>query len=259
MSEKFSLEWNDHQSAWRRSLSELRTKEDFADVTLVAEDKLKFSAHKILLSTSSNTLKFILKDNIHPKPLLFLSGVNSENLGFILDYIYCGEVKLYQEQLASFLDCAKKLEIMGLEGVNHDRTPFEEQNSTDLLETDKYLYEEPEAEEKNVKLEITTPSEHERRNSRGPFKDLVFNAISMSKEEIAMKRRELYQKVDGSWVCLACEYDTKDASNIRKHSEKHIEGLSVTCKFCNRKFTSRSNLYSHMNPCRMHKSKNNKI
>ena len=81
----------------------------------------------------------------------------------------------------------------------------------------------------------------------------------MSKEEIAMKRRELYQKVDGSWVCLACDYNTKDASNIRKHSEKHIEGLSVTCKLCNRKFTSRSNLYSHMNHCRVHKSKNNKI
>ena len=102
MSERFSVEWNDYQQIWRRSLSELRKETDFSDVTLVTDDKVKFSAHRILLSSCSNTLKFILKDNMHSNPLLYLSGINSVNLGFILDYMYCGEVKLYQEQLDGF-------------------------------------------------------------------------------------------------------------------------------------------------------------
>ena len=122
MAEKFCLEWSDSHSNWRQSLLELRTDNDFADITLVTEDKVKFSAHKILLSSCSDTLKFILKDNIHSNPLLYLSGINSENLQFILEYIYCGEVKLFHEQLDCFLESAKKLEIKGLVGVNENKT-----------------------------------------------------------------------------------------------------------------------------------------
>ena len=48
MTEKFALKWNDFQSNWSSSLSKLRKETDFADVTLISEDKVKFSAHKIL-------------------------------------------------------------------------------------------------------------------------------------------------------------------------------------------------------------------
>ena len=57
----------------------------------------------------------VLFFDIHTTDLfLYLGGVTSDNLGFILDYIYYGEVKLYQEQLDSFLESAQKLEIEGL-------------------------------------------------------------------------------------------------------------------------------------------------
>ena len=97
MSEKFSLKWNDYQSNWKKSLSELRTDSDLSDVTLISEDKVKFSAHKVLLSSCSNMFKFILKGSSNANPLLFLAGVSSVNLGFILDYIYHGEVNIFQD------------------------------------------------------------------------------------------------------------------------------------------------------------------
>ena len=92
MSEKFSLKWKNYQSNWNKSLSGLRNDTESADVTLISDDKMKFSAHKILLSSCSKTFKFILKENFHASPLLYLSGVSSINLGFILDFIYYGEV-----------------------------------------------------------------------------------------------------------------------------------------------------------------------
>ena len=116
MSEKFSLKWNDYNSNWNKSLSKLRENNAFADVTLITDDKVKFSAHRILLTSCSNVFDFILKDSNQANPFLYLSGVNSTNLGFILDYIYKGEVNLYQEQLDSFLESAQKLEIEGLLG-----------------------------------------------------------------------------------------------------------------------------------------------
>ena len=71
MSEKFSLKWNDYQLNWNKSLNELRKDTDFADITLISDDKVKFSAHRILLSTCSNFFKFILKDNVQANPLMY--------------------------------------------------------------------------------------------------------------------------------------------------------------------------------------------
>ena len=75
---------------------------------------------------------------MHSNPLLYLSGINSVNLGFILDYMYCGEVKLYQEQLDGFLESAKKLEIEGLDGENQNSDeqsdPLEDKQNFDLHE-----------------------------------------------------------------------------------------------------------------------------
>ena len=258
MSEKFSVEWNDHQSAWRKSLSELRAKDDFADVTLVTEDKKKFSAHKILISSCSKTLKFILKDHIHSNPLLYLSGINSENLGFILDYIYCGEVKLFHEQLEEFLESARKLEIEGLFSLDEDGKHLDQQKNDDPLEDFEELpetpsslgddqYKEPKDIKHEIKQECKTPSTSRKSFPRGPPKDpAVFNASSMTAEELKMKRKELYQKVDGALECLACDYATKDRSNIKKHIDKHIEGLSYTCRVCSKEFPTKTAQLSHM-------------
>ena len=121
MSKKFALKWPDSQSTWRNSLSTLRNDTEFADVTLISEDKIKFSAHKVLLASCSSMLKFILEGHNNSIPLLYLGGVSSEDLGFILDYIYFGEINIFQEQLDSFLETAKKLDIDGLmESIEHE-------------------------------------------------------------------------------------------------------------------------------------------
>ena len=116
MSENFALKWDSFQSNWTQSLFHLHKDTDFADVTLISDDKEKFTAHKVILSSCSNMFKMILKENIHGSPLLYLGGVSSVNLQFILDYIYHGEVNLFQEQLDSFLESAQTLEIEGLMG-----------------------------------------------------------------------------------------------------------------------------------------------
>ena len=132
MSEKFALKWNDFQSNWKSSLSEFSKDIDFTDVTLISEDKVKFFAHKILLSSCSKMFKFILKENNHANPLLYLGGVSSQNIGFILDYMYHREINIYQEHLDSFLESAQRLEIYGLIGGNEESINFKDEEE-DLL------------------------------------------------------------------------------------------------------------------------------
>ena len=110
--EKFSLKWNEFQTTVSNSFKLLKQEKDFFDVTLVAEDQKQIQSHKVVLSACSSFFKPILQNNIHSHPLIYLSGINSTNLQFIIDYVYEGEVQLFQEELDLFLEAAQKLQIV---------------------------------------------------------------------------------------------------------------------------------------------------
>ena len=239
MSEKFALKWNDFQSNWNSSLSELRKQTDLADVTLMSDDMMKFSAHKILLSSCSSMFKFILKGNTHANPLLYLGGVTSVNLGFILDYIYYGEVNLYEEQLDGFLESAQKLEMEGLMGLGD--TQDSKENSVgghiyqeEQIKEEKYKYQLSQQERSIVGMEhLNKRSKYCRPSSNNSAK---INVGFMNSEEIEKKMKELYQKIDGVWRCLECDYSTTRNYSIKIHIDTHIEGLSYSCNLCNKEF-----------------------
>ena len=88
MAEKFSLKWNDFQTNVSNTFRKLRTSDNFYDVTLVSDDQQQVSAHKIVLSSSSEYFKSILTSNSHSHPMLCLSGVSSTDMKNILDFIY---------------------------------------------------------------------------------------------------------------------------------------------------------------------------
>ena len=250
MAKKFCLKWNDYQSNWSKALNELRKDTDFSDVILISEDKVKFSAHRILLSSCSNLFKFILKDNVQPNSLLYLSGVNSLNIGFILDYIYHGEVNICQEQLDSFLESAQKLEIEGLLGSTDD--------SNENLNEGKYL---PQEQEENIEHEnfdhqaqnekslerIDNEVNRARRTYSTAQNDVAkIDVGSMTSEEIDNKMRELYERTEDGWICLFCDHTNKGkSSNIRQHVETHMDGLVYTCNLCSKEFRSRNVLNQH--------------
>ena len=254
MAEKFSLKWNDYQSNWNKALHELREDTDFADVTLISDDKLKFSAHRVLLSSCSNLFKLILKSNTHANPLLYLGGINSTNLGFILDYIYDEEVNLYQEQLDSFLESAQKLEIEGLLGDKQDSkvNVNEEQNvqhyadqNVDLVRSD---HDSDHVEERSIVKVENGRSKMRPQSTRAHSKDVAkYNVESLTSEEIKRKIGKLYEKTDGGWRCLVCEHTNSGqmSSNIRMHVEIHLDGLVYTCKLCSQEFRSRNDLNNH--------------
>ena len=60
MEEKLCLKWHDFQENMKSSFREMKSDNDFADVTLACEDG-QFQAHKLILSTSSLFFRTVLK------------------------------------------------------------------------------------------------------------------------------------------------------------------------------------------------------
>ena len=249
MSEKFCLKWNDYQSNWNRSLSELRNDNDLADVTLISDDKVKFSAHKVILSSCSNMFKFILKSNTHTNPLLFLGGISSVNLGLILDYIYHGEVKIFQEQLDSFLESAQKLEIEGLLGNNEDSQENlntgqdTQEDNIEYLKKEQIQHQSQNPQRKQiVRMDHNSQDQYSRTPSRSVAK---IDVTSLNTKEIKDKMEELYKKIDGNWNCLACDFTVTYRGHMRTHVETHLDGLCYTCNICSKEFRLRNGLNCH--------------
>ena len=246
MSEKVSLKWIDYQSNFNRSLAEFRNQTDHSDVTLITDDMVKFSAHKIILSSCSNMFKFIFKDSAHANPLLYLGGVSSVNLGFVLDYMYHGEVSLFQEQLDSFLESAQKLEVEGLLNDNKDNEKISKPDeSIPDLNIEDIQYQ---PEEKN-QLEKIDQAPIRRKPSRPSQNDVTkFDVGSMTPEEIKRKTLELFETKDGDFNCLACDFTSSGKSGkwlMKRHIEVHFDGLSYPCTLCNKEFRSKNSLVYH--------------
>ena len=116
MSEKLCLSWNDFGGNFKTAFEELRRDKDFCDVTLACEDGQQFEAHKVILVTSSPFFHNLFKMHRHPHPMIYLRGMKSASLSAIIDFLYCGEASVFQEDLESFLALAEELKLKSLMG-----------------------------------------------------------------------------------------------------------------------------------------------
>jgi len=116
MLEKLCLKWSDFQENITSSFDGLRNDIDFSDVTLSCEDGQQFEAHKVILAASSPFFQNLLRKNKHPHPMIYLKGVKSDDLVAIIDFLYCGEVNIFQANLEVFMATAEELKIKGLVG-----------------------------------------------------------------------------------------------------------------------------------------------
>ena len=115
--DKFCLKWNDFESNIKSSFKELREEKDLFDVWLTC-DNGEMQAHKLVLSACSNVMKQLLRRsssrNSGGNHVVYLRGVSSNHLQYILDFMYHGEVSLAQDELNSFLLVAEDLQVKGL-------------------------------------------------------------------------------------------------------------------------------------------------
>ncbi|KAK8394192.1 hypothetical protein O3P69_006403 [Scylla paramamosain] len=111
--EVLALKWNNHQSIFYHIISGLRTKGNYTDVTLACDGKF-YPVHKLVLSTCSEYFSDIFDRTPCKNPVIVLKDIQCQDLEFLLDYMYIGEVNVRQNDLASLIKAAECLRIKGL-------------------------------------------------------------------------------------------------------------------------------------------------
>ena len=242
MSEKFCLKWNDFYTNVSKSFGVLRNEDYLNDVTIVTDDNEQIAANKLVLSASSEYFKSIFKRNKHPNPLLCLEGVSSKDVRNVMDYIYNGEVQIFQEDLDRFLNVAQRLKLEGLL-TDPDAEQEEEVNvggSEPFKIKEIHRREDATRYETNIKL---NPSERHEQIIAKVSTDVNPENISEVNEQI---EQNIVKNVDGTYSCQVCGKNSgKWKTHIKNHIETHLEGLCFNCPMCEKTFRSRHSLAMH--------------
>ena len=192
---------------------------------MVSDDQEQMLAHKVVLSASSEYFNTVLKSNKHSHPIICLNGINSIGLTNILDYIYNGEVEIKQDQLKTFLECAKRFQLEGL-----IEEPIENISEITNSEEERGMFDE---------IEQTQTSKRTKLYKSEPLNAQNFEEM-MEKHEQSLKKQ-----TDGTYVCVACGKETKNSSHMKEHIEVHL-GMSFNCPHCEKAVGSRPALRTHM-------------
>ena len=244
---KYNLNWDAYSDHLREKLNEMLKTNELTDVTLVCDDKKQFKAHRIILSACSEVFKSI----IHHLPLnssvIYLKGIQHQEMQSILEFLYLGEATLDEERMTEFLNVAKNLEIKDIGKIDAD---FDEENASDdepemsVYHNDKDtepIYNDPpdlsdyqENEKNDAKAKIEVDSD-----DHSPVKQLtpLQETKGLSNDS----------KVDDEkFSCNQCASQFASKSGLRTHIKSIHEGTRYECKLCDEQYNIRSSLRRHV-------------
>ena len=251
MSEKLCLQWNDFKDNITSSFGNLKQENDFADVTLVSEDGQQMESHKFVLSSSSPVFQNMLKGNKHNHPLIYMMGLKSEELISILDFLYCGETRVFEENLNSFLAIAEELQLKGLVGnAHHEEAIKVEQPENKVPNISETIFKKDQYVSKSgVNLETSVAGNFEndsnavsKQNTSGEIEKKIDEQVNSMMEKTS--RKNVHRLL--LYACKVCGKES-ERSHMKTHIEgNHLVGVSVPCNVCEMTFRSRKAKGYHM-------------
>ena len=230
----YSLSWNTYSDHLRGLMKELMMNEDFADVTLVTEDKKQIKANIHILSACSPVFKDILKKE-KTNQIMYLRGIQFPELESIMQYIYLGEATIHKERMDEFLAVAKSLEIKELCNAG----PEKKDGQVDADEL--------------VPCNLVTPTE----NVEDPtvLSGQIINQAPKEREVVGQKpfyhkgSLKNHQHSDHEAVkypCYQCDYQTTQKHHLTRHIQSQHEGIKYACDQCHYQATQQEYLKAHI-------------
>ena len=230
--DNFCLKWNDFGGNIRESLKKLRSDEALADVTLATEDGRHIKAHKIILSAGSQFFQDIFVKSNHVNMLVYLKGISFADLEPVINFLYNGEAFVAQEEVEKFVKTGKELKVKGLSSELKGTGGYTQAQSS-FANNYNPIKEEPEYTDEPENSDTGT---RDMSESQGQDSQLQFKTV----EEIIEKI-----EIEGVWSCKVCGKTMRGKTNMKRHAEIHIEGVSHVCQDCRMIFHTSNALRTH--------------
>ena len=238
--EKYSLTWHTYSNHLRDMMKDMM-KDDFADVTLVSEDKKHIRAHKNVLGACSPVFKDIMKLDQSANPIIYLRGIKFSELESIMQFIYLGEARFSEERMNEFLSLGRSLEIKEL--CNKVKTETNSDNepspSDPVTSTDRSR----EQTRRSGDL-MNQPPKRKLVRGNGIYEcDQCDKTYGVSSE---LNRHIKTKHEDVNYECNQCDKKYTSISALNKHRQSVHEGVKYACDQCDHQAAKQSTLKQHM-------------
>ena len=202
-------------------------------------------------ATSSPLFMNLLKSNRHQHPLIYMRGVKFEDLVAIIDFLYCGEANVYQENLDTFLAIAGELKLKGLTGKDETKrsVPLEKDFQKEPLSPIKPTLHRKvlPVSERGVPFE----SKYEQQfslvkttaNPESDQLDEQINSMLDSTESFITRKSGQRTK---AFICKVCGKES-EYTDMKRHIEAHhLTNVSHSCDICGKASRSKNGLRQHI-------------
>ena len=177
--------------------------------------------------------------------------MRSDDLLAIVDFLYRGEAKVFQENLDSFLAIAEELQLQGLSGKTEEKICNFEESEKALPETFSPEID-PHTKVPKASFERKMSETHNSRESQSLTIPSSFSGVieevekrvksMMEKSKNKILHAQRYVAAD---VCKVCGKEGL-GSHIKDHIEaNHLEGIIIPCNLCDKTFRSRKGFRNH--------------
>ena len=225
--EKYQLRWKSFVNNLTNTFNNLRADNDFCDVTLVGDDRALVPAHRLVLLSSSQYFKNILKQKQSNSQLvLCLEGVSFNEINDMLDYIYNGEVQISNESLDKFLRIAHRFK---LEGLVQNGDMNDQGNIENLLESQS---SGPIKTNNCVNVNQSTHTHDQDLTERDPMTNFTqhFNEVKYESNRVNPSTL-LYERLEEQMTCenedTICTPPEQIETNERKYNKEMGLGKDV--------------------------------
>jgi len=276
--QKYDLSWKTYSDHLKEMLHEMMKSEDLTDVTLVCDDKKQLKAHKVVLSACSSVFKSIIGNLPLNNSVIYLRGVQHQEMESILEFMYLGVATFYQERMNEFLNVAKSLEVKEISnqiefGLREDETSvYDDLNTKNVtkLDTDNQnedVNEDIENIDRNEKSENVTKLHTDNQIEDVNVDEDIKNIDRKGKSENVTKldmdnqnedvyvhediqhidRNEKSENVPKSKKCYECdELFVNSLTLMRHHNSIHKGVLKFQCGSCDKEYFRRQDLKMHV-------------
>ena len=227
--EKYSLTWHTYSDYLRGMMQEMMTSEAFADVTLVSDDKRTVKAHRSILSACSPVLKDILQMEASQHSVIYLRGIQYSEIESIMQFLYLGEARFYEDRVNEIVSVSKNLEIKGLSSglVMNDQTG-------------PNLNEQKVEFSNDFSVQVDTNKIHATVDREEVHKQTGNDSGSRKRSKIDASSK------DPSFQCKECQRVFNSQPALMYHKKSRHEGVKYTCDQCDYQATAQHNLTHHI-------------
>merc|ERR1712133_178456 len=232
--EKYNLNWPTYSDHLREMLHEMMKSNELTDVTLVCDDKRQYKAHKIVLSACSSVFKNIINDLPQNNSVIYLRGIQHQEMESILEFMYSGVAKFHQNRMAEFLNVSKNLEINEI----NKNIVFEDEN---ILKNNKHDYKKLPIDQSLNTSEIIHRDENVMEKEYENLSDYKKLANVPNHMEIQQEVVKLVW-----YTCNQCGKQYNQNNHLKTHIQSVHEGVKYSCNHCEQQFTRKNSLNVHV-------------